>query len=116
MLASLCSCKSAPVRALFRPKGHVLDAVAARHGAPLATVALAWLPHQPVVTSVILGAKRLDQLEGQLGAADLALSANDLAALDAASALASEDPVWMLRAGDAGRQALRETGRLPNGS
>src|SRR4051794_2421969 len=66
----------------------VVDAVrevADRRGASMAQVALAWLVHQPAVTSVILGARTLEQLEDNLGAADLKLEQDDLARLDAAS-------------------------------
>src|SRR3954453_15450019 len=66
----------------------VVDAVrqvADERGASMAQVALAWLVHQPAVTSVILGARTLEQLEDNLGAADLKLEAEDLARLDAAS-------------------------------
>ena len=58
-------------------------------------VAIAWLLHQEVVTSVIIGAKRPDQLQDNLGAVDVALDAKDLAALDAVSKLPPEYPGWM---------------------
>ena len=58
----------------------------------MSTLAIAWLLHQRVVTSVILGAKRLDQLEEHLKAADVTLSDDDLKTLDPASALAPEYP------------------------
>ena len=77
----------------------VLDAmapIAAAHDASLAQIAIAWLLHQPVVTTVIVGAKRPDQLAENLAAADIALSPDELDALAAASALASEYPQWML--------------------
>lgn len=73
-----------------------LGTVAERHGVSVARVALAWLLHQPCVTSVILGAKRPEQLDDNLGAADLELSAEDLATLDRASALPPEYPGWMI--------------------
>ncbi|MBV8972937.1 MAG: aldo/keto reductase [Sphingomonadaceae bacterium] len=73
-----------------------LREVAARHGVSLAEVALAWLLHQPAVTSVILGAKRPEQLRENLAAAALVLTADDLAALDVATALAPEYPGWMI--------------------
>jgi len=62
----------------------------------VAQVALAWLLHQNVVTSVIIGAKRLAQLEENLGAVAIDLSAEDLKALDAVSRLPAEYPGWML--------------------
>jgi len=48
-------------------------------------VALAWLVDRPAVTSVILGARTLEQLEDNLGAADLHLSPAETEQLDAAS-------------------------------
>src|SRR5215217_7371578 len=72
----------------------VVDAVrevADRRGASMAQVALAWLVAQPAVTSVILGARTLEQLEDNLGAADLHLSAEETALLDEASAPIVDD-------------------------
>jgi aryl-alcohol dehydrogenase-like predicted oxidoreductase len=73
-----------------------LRAVAAAHEASVARVALAWLLHQPAVTSVIVGANRPDQLADNLAAADLALTPEDLGLLDAASVLPREYPGWMI--------------------
>lgn len=76
----------------------ILDAmrpIAAAHGRSVAQVALAWLLHQPAVTSVIMGVKRPDQLADNLGAADLFLSADELKTLNDASALPAEYPGWM---------------------
>ncbi|GAA4768189.1 aldo/keto reductase [Stakelama sediminis] len=77
----------------------VLDAmepIAKAHGVSMAQIALAWLLHQPHVTSVIMGAKRLDQLQDNLAAADVTLNDDQLAALDTASALPAEYPGWMI--------------------
>lgn len=49
-------------------------------------VALAWLLHKPAVTSVIFGARTAAQLDDNLAAADLKLSTDEMARLDAASA------------------------------
>lgn len=71
------------------------------HGATPARVALAWLLHQPAVSTVIVGAKRPDQLADNLGAAELELSQDDLRRLDEVSRLTPEYPGWMLsRQGD----------------
>ncbi|RJK94802.1 aldo/keto reductase [Vallicoccus soli] len=59
--------------------------VARGRGASMAQVALAWLHDRPAVTSVILGARTTQQLEDNLGAAGLHLSAEETARLDAAS-------------------------------
>ncbi len=66
----------------------VVDAVrtvAEGRRATMAQIALAWLAERPGVTSVILGARTLDQLTDNLGAADLYLDASEIATLDAAS-------------------------------
>lgn len=79
-----------------------LHQVAADRSATMAQVALAWLLHQPVVTSVIVGAKRPEQLAENLAATDIRLSEADLELLDASSALPPEYPGWMIaqQAGD----------------
>ena len=66
----------------------VVDAVreiAGKRGISMAQVALAWLVDRPTVTSVILGARTLDQLDDNLAAADLHLTAEETATLDEAS-------------------------------
>jgi len=62
-----------------------LHQIAEARGASMAQVALAWLVDRPAVTSVILGARTLDHLEDNLGAADLHLSAAETEQLDTAS-------------------------------
>jgi aryl-alcohol dehydrogenase-like predicted oxidoreductase len=77
----------------------VLDAlrgVAEARGVTVAQVALAWLLHQPAVTSVLIGANRTDQLQDNIGAAAVKLTEEDLAAIDTASALPPEYPGWMI--------------------
>jgi aryl-alcohol dehydrogenase-like predicted oxidoreductase len=65
----------------------VMRGIAQRSGASVAQVALAWLLERPGVDSVLIGATRLDQLEQNLGAADVVLGVEDRAALDAATAI-----------------------------
>ncbi|SNT05117.1 aldo/keto reductase [Tropicimonas sediminicola] len=74
----------------------VMREIASAKGCTVPQVALAWLLHQKVVTSVILGAKRVDQLIDNIGAADVSLAAEELAALDAVTRLPAEYPGWML--------------------
>lgn len=71
-----------------------LGAVATRHGATVAQVALAWQLHQPFVTSIVFGARRLAQLEDNLKSVDLVLSAKDLDEIEAVSRLKPEYPRW----------------------
>ena len=63
----------------------------------VAQIALAWLLHQKAVTSVIIGARRADQLRDNIRAAQLHLSADELAALDECSRLPEEYPGWMMQ-------------------
>ena len=84
-----------------------LRAIAERRGVSVAQIALAWLLHQPQVTSVIIGAKRPEQLADNVGAVKVELSAEELAGIDAASRLPAEYPGWMLeRQGDYRRKML----------
>ena len=83
--------------------------IAQAHGVSVAQIALAWLLHQPQVTSVIVGAKRPDQLADNLAATQVALSADELRALDEVSRLPAEYPGWMFeRQGEVRRKQLAE--------
>jgi aryl-alcohol dehydrogenase-like predicted oxidoreductase len=70
--------------------------IAKAHGCSPARLSLAWLLAKPVVTSVIIGAKRLDQLQDNLGAIEVTLRQDELGQLDEVSALAPEYPGWVL--------------------
>jgi aryl-alcohol dehydrogenase-like predicted oxidoreductase len=83
----------------------VLRPVAEAHATSVATVALAWILAKPFVTSVIIGAKRADQLQQNLSAVDLQLTADEIQQLDEASALPPEYPGWMVRVQNANRLA-----------
>ena len=77
----------------------VLDAlneVAARHGASPARVAIAWLLGRPAVSSVIVAARKTQQLEDNIRAVDLQLSEADVRQLDAASDPGVPYPAWMV--------------------
>lgn len=74
----------------------VMRGIAASNDCSVAQVALAWLLHQDAVTSVIIGAKRADQLTDNIGAAQVSLTKEDLEALDAVTRLPAEYPGWML--------------------
>jgi aryl-alcohol dehydrogenase-like predicted oxidoreductase len=93
----------------------VIDAmrpIADAQGVSVAQVALAWLLHQPQVTSVIIGAKRPDQLADNLAATTVTLSTEELKTLGDASALPAEYPGWMFeRQGEVRRRQLSESGR-----
>lgn len=74
----------------------VLRELAAAKGRSVAQLALAWLLHQRAVSSVIIGAKRPEQLADNLAAADVEFTPDELARLDAVSKLPAEYPGWML--------------------
>ncbi len=73
-----------------------LKELAAQKHASVAQLAIAWLLHQPQVTSVLLGTKRLEQLNDNLGAVDIKLSAQEQQSLEDLSRLPAEYPGWML--------------------
>jgi aryl-alcohol dehydrogenase-like predicted oxidoreductase len=73
----------------------VMRTIAAAHDVSIARVALAWLLHQPQVTSVIIGAKRPEQLADNLAATDVKLTADELDQIGAVSRLPPEYPGWM---------------------
>lgn len=73
----------------------VLREIGAAHDASPARVALAWLLHQDGVTSVIVGARKQEQLEDNLGAIDLELSEDELTELNKVSARPLEYPHWV---------------------
>jgi aryl-alcohol dehydrogenase-like predicted oxidoreductase len=72
-----------------------MQAIAKEKQATVAQIALAWLLHQPAVTSVIIGAKKPAQLKDNLASVDVKLEAADLEKLDNLSELAPEYPGWM---------------------
>ena len=74
----------------------VMSPIAKAHGCSAARLALAWILAKPAVTSVIIGAKRPDQLKDNLAATELTLTQDELKQLDEASALAPEYPGWVL--------------------
>ena len=86
--------------------------IAQARGVSVAQIALAWLLHQPQVTSVIVGAKRPEQLADNIAATEVTLNAEELAALDAVSRLPPEYPGWMLeRQGEFRRKQVAGTAR-----
>src|ERR1035437_3545371 len=70
--------------------------VAARHGASPARVAIAWLLGRPAVSSVIIAARKPEQLDDNIRAVDLQLSDEDVRLLDAASDPGVPYPKWMV--------------------
>ena len=81
----------------------VMREIGNAHGVSVARIALAWLLHRPVVTSVIVGAKTTEQLDDNIAATTVKLSAEELKRLDEVSALPPEYPGWMVERQNAGR-------------
>jgi aryl-alcohol dehydrogenase-like predicted oxidoreductase len=73
----------------------VLGQIAKKTGASIPQVAIAWILANRAVTSVIIGAKKMSQLDDNLKSVDVALSPDDKKALDDVSALTVEYPAWM---------------------
>jgi aryl-alcohol dehydrogenase-like predicted oxidoreductase len=78
---------------------HVVDTlkeVAGRHDVSPARVALSWVLQRPAVSSVIVAARKVEQLEDNIRAVDLELSDDEIQLLDAASDPGVPYPKWMV--------------------
>ena len=87
--------------------------IAEARGVSVAQIALAWLLHRKVVSSVIIGAKKIEQLEDNLKATEIDLTSEEIDALDKVSELPREYPGWMFVQQGARTKQLAEAGR-PN--
>ena len=74
----------------------VLRQVAQRHGVSAACVAVAWTMSRPMISSVLIGARKLEHLGDNIKAADLKLSDDELTELDAVSHPGTPYPKWMV--------------------
>lgn len=81
----------------------IMRDIAAEKSVTIPQIAIAWLLHRPVVTSVIIGAKSVDQLDDNLKSVEVQLTADDMERLDAVSALPPEYPGWMIARQNEGR-------------
>src|ERR1700727_1806380 len=84
---------------------HALRPIAQAQNTGVATIALAWVLAKPFVTSVIIGAKRADQLDQNLAAVDVQLTPEEMKQLDEVSSLPPEYPGWMVPFQNANRLA-----------
>lgn len=73
----------------------VMKKIAKAHSVSVAQVALAWVLANEAVTSVIIGARNLKQLDDNIGAVDVELTDEDLDALDEVSSIPLAYPGWM---------------------
>ncbi|ATE67118.1 aldo/keto reductase [Rhizorhabdus dicambivorans] len=83
------------------------------HGVSVARVAIAWLLSRPCVSTIVIGARNLDQLDDNLAALELELGPEELARLDAVSALPPEYPGWAVELMNKTR--LPQPGQGPGG-
>ncbi len=74
----------------------VLESMAAAKGATVAQLSLAWLLHQPAVTSVIIGVNKMSQLDDNLQSVNVQFTEEELKTLDEVSKLTVEYPHWIL--------------------
>jgi aryl-alcohol dehydrogenase-like predicted oxidoreductase len=70
--------------------------IAEQHQVSVAQVALGWLLHQAAVTTVIIGAKNVQQLQDNIASTKLQLTEDDLSTLNEVSKLPPEYPGWMM--------------------
>jgi aryl-alcohol dehydrogenase-like predicted oxidoreductase len=83
----------------------VLRPMAKAKGTSIPQLALAWLLHQPVVTSIIIGANKMEQLEDNLKSISVSFTSEELQKLDEVSKLPAEYPGWMLEYTSGDRKA-----------
>ncbi|WP_259070651.1 aldo/keto reductase [Mucilaginibacter sp. X4EP1] len=81
----------------------VIAEIGKQHGVSVAEVALAWVRQQQGVTSTIIGAKNVDQLNANIKSTELLLTVDDLKKIDEVSALPKEYPGWMVERQSADR-------------
>ena len=82
----------------------VLEPMAREKKVSVAQLSLAWLLHQRIVTTVIIGAKRNEQLQDNLKSAEVTFTPDELNRLDEVSKLPSEYPHWMFERQGADRK------------
>jgi len=73
-----------------------MEPIAKEHGVSVAQVALAWILSKREVSTIIIGARRIEQLKDNLAATKLTLSEAEIKVLDEAGALPQEYPGWMI--------------------
>jgi len=74
----------------------VMQDIASAHKVKVARVALAWMLRKKGVTSIIIGAKKEEQLRENIASTTLLLTADEMSRLDAISELSKEYPGWMI--------------------
>lgn len=82
----------------------VLEPMAKEKNVSVAQLALAWLLHQPIVSSIIIGAKNTAQLQDNINSINVTFTPEELKKLDEVSKLPAEYPHWMLERQGADRR------------
>lgn len=77
--------------------------IARKHGVSVACVGLTWVRQKPFITSTIIGATTMAQLNDNLASVDFSLSAEEMARLDEVSADKTAYPYWMISRNNATR-------------
>ena len=83
---------------------NLMRRIGSNHDVSVAQVALAWLRNKPGVTSIIIGAKKHEQLLDNLASVELTFSPGEMKQLDEISALVPEYPAWMIERQGQGRR------------
>jgi aryl-alcohol dehydrogenase-like predicted oxidoreductase len=81
----------------------VMREIAKKHGVSVACVGLTWVRHKPFITSTIIGATTMEQLNDNLASVNFSLSAEEMAKLDEVSAERTHYPYWMISRNNATR-------------
>jgi aryl-alcohol dehydrogenase-like predicted oxidoreductase len=76
----------------------VLESISAESGHSIPRIALAWLLSRPTISSMVIGARNMVQLKDNLAATEVALTLQQIARLDHASAVRPAYPYWHQRA------------------
>ena len=87
--------------------------IAKKHGVSVACVGLSWARQKPFITSTIIGATTMEQLNDNLASVDFTLSAEELARLDEISADRTQYPYWMISRNNATRMPTSEPVAVP---
>ena len=74
----------------------VMREIGKQHGVSVATVGLTWVRQKPFITSTIIGATTMEQLNDNLKSVEFTLSADEIARLDEVSADKTQYPYWMI--------------------
>jgi aryl-alcohol dehydrogenase-like predicted oxidoreductase len=77
--------------------------IAKKHGVSVACVGLTWVRQKPFITSTIIGATTMAQLNDNLASVDFSLTAEEMARLDEVSADKTAYPYWMISRNNATR-------------